>query len=64
MHLPLSQWKSRGEQVGSTGFKRTQMWVRWAGQTRLHCTPASAPRNCSLYSKTAKKQRGKARLWF
>lgn len=33
MHLPLSQWKSRGEQVGSTGFKRTQMWVRWAGQT-------------------------------
>lgn len=37
MHLPLSQWKSRGEQVGSTGFKRTQTWVRWAGQTRLHC---------------------------
>lgn len=43
MHLPLSQWKSRGEQVGSTGFKRTQTWVRWAGQTRLHCPHSPCP---------------------
>lgn len=37
MHLPLSQWKSRGEQVGSAGSKRRERSGRQAtlGQRSL-----------------------------
>lgn len=44
MHLPLSQWKSRGEQVGSAGSKRREKSGRQAtlGQRSLLQIPLSS----------------------
>lgn len=53
---------SRWAALGSRERKRGSGGQVGPGSTV--CTPAPAPRNCSLYSKTAKKQRGKAGLWF
>lgn len=57
MHLPLSQWKSRGEQVGSTGFERTRAWVRGAGRARLHCRTPALPQETA--ASTLRQRRGR-----